>query len=255
MELLRLNNFPIFKQLQLEEALLRLSDRTICLINEGAPPAVVMGISGKPEELVEKEALAAQRIPLIKRFSGGGTVVVDENTLFVSFLCQADLHPFSPYPEPIMRWTEELYREALSLPSFALRENDYVIGERKFGGNAQYLRKQRWVHHTTLLWDYNPALMELLKEPKRRPEYRKERRHEEFLTRLKDHLPSKETFIERLLNLLDERYGLSPVSLESLTPLLLEPHRQSTTLWHHPYREDHEALASPLFAPSGQSIR
>ena len=34
-----------------------------------------MGISGKPEELVNLDRLS---IPLIKRFSGGGTVVVDE---------------------------------------------------------------------------------------------------------------------------------------------------------------------------------
>jgi lipoate-protein ligase A len=26
-------------------------------------------------------------IPVIKRFSGGGTVIVDENTLFVTFVC------------------------------------------------------------------------------------------------------------------------------------------------------------------------
>ncbi|NGX26688.1 MAG: Lipoate-protein ligase LplJ, partial [Chlamydiae bacterium] len=154
MNILHLKNFPIFQQLQLEEALLRLDTRNFCIINEGSPPAIVMGISGKPEELINFENLGKNPIPIIKRFSGGGTVIVDEETIFISFLCQKDLHDFAPYPEPIMRWTEEIYKEALDISDFSLRENDYVIGERKFGGNAQYLRKDRWLHHTTLLWDY-----------------------------------------------------------------------------------------------------
>lgn len=168
MNLLHLKNVPIFEQLQIEEALLRLDTRNICLINEGSTPAIVMGISGKPNELVDLKKLSATSIPLIKRFSGGGTVIVDEDTVFVSFICQRDFHPFSPYPEPIMRWTEALYKQVFDLPDFHLRENDYVIKERKCGGNAQYLRKDRWLHHTTFLWDYKKEHMDLLLQPKKK---------------------------------------------------------------------------------------
>ena len=182
MNLLHLKNYPILKQLQLEEALLKADSRNFCIINEGSPPAIVMGISGKVEEIIDSKKHAQWGIPLIKRFSGGGTVVVDEETLFVSFLCQKELHEFAPYPEPIMRWTEGIYKEAFGLEAFHLRENDYVIGERKCGGNAQYLRKERWLHHTTFLWDYNPALMNLLLHPKKTPKYREGRGHEAFLT-------------------------------------------------------------------------
>lgn len=46
-QLLRLWQFPILRQLQLEEALLRVDDRNWCIINDGAAtPAIVMGISG-----------------------------------------------------------------------------------------------------------------------------------------------------------------------------------------------------------------
>ena len=62
------------------------------------------------------------------------------------------------YPEEIMRWSAEIYRDVI--PQFHLRENDYVLGNLKFGGNAQYICKESWIHHTTLLWDYDPALYE-----------------------------------------------------------------------------------------------
>jgi hypothetical protein len=49
---------------------------------------------------------------------------------------------------------------------------DYTFGHRKFGGNAQAITKKRWLHHTSLLWDFKPENMALLKHPKRAPEYR-----------------------------------------------------------------------------------
>ncbi|NGX37760.1 MAG: Lipoate-protein ligase LplJ [Chlamydiae bacterium] len=228
MNILHLKNFPILQQLQIEEALLRLDTRNFCIINEGSPPAIVMGISGKPEELIDREKLAQNPIPVIKRFSGGGTVVVDEDTLFISFLFQKDAHDFAPYPEPIMRWSEALYKQAFQLPTFALRENDYVLEERKIGGNAQYLRKDRWLHHTTFLWNYKKSLMDLLLHPKKTPKYRESRTHDAFLTPLSEHLPSKEHFLDVFKEILAKTYTLSEISLGEISSLLQQPHRQST---------------------------
>ena len=46
-KLLRLQNFPILRQLLLEEALLRADSSNWCIINDGTSvPAIVMGISG-----------------------------------------------------------------------------------------------------------------------------------------------------------------------------------------------------------------
>lgn len=53
-----------------------------------------------------------------------------------------------------------------------LRLADYAFGQRKFGGNAQAITKQRWLHHTSLLWDYDPTNMQLLKFPSKVPQYR-----------------------------------------------------------------------------------
>ena len=46
-------HYPIYDQLLLEEALLRSDTRNWCIISEGSPPAIVMGISGKKHELID----------------------------------------------------------------------------------------------------------------------------------------------------------------------------------------------------------
>jgi len=49
---------------------------------------------------------------------------------------------------------------------------DYCFGDVKFGGNAQAITKQRFLHHTSLLWDYQDGRMKLLKHPAKIPDYR-----------------------------------------------------------------------------------
>ena len=221
---------PIYEQLQIEEALLRLDDRNWCIINEGSPDAVVMGISGKPEELVNLPALHEKNIPLIKRYSGGGTVIVDHNTVFVSMLCKAALHLAKPYPEPIMQWSESLYKSVICHNDFSLRENDFAIGNLKFGGNAQYITKTKWMHHTTLLWDYDDEKMDLLKLPAKRPKYRSDRTHRDFLCRLKDYVASKEMLVANVKETLNKRYGLEEVDVSLIQDILNQEHRKSTRI-------------------------
>jgi len=63
---------------------------------------------------------------------------------------------------------------------------DYALGQKKFGGNAQAISKDRWLHHTSFLWDYEQDRMALLKQPLRAPEYRAGREHSEFIIPLKN---------------------------------------------------------------------
>lgn len=223
-------NLPIFKQLQLEEALLRTSSDNFCVINQGSEKAIVMGISGKKEELVCKKKFAEHPIPIIKRFSGGGTVLVDESTLFVSFLFQRNKHPFEPFPKAIMEWSYDLYKDVFASELFSLRENDYVFGEKKFGGNAQYIKKDRWLHHTSFLWDYLEKNMEYLLHPKKTPAYRKERPHSEFLCKLSSYETSQEHVIEKIKSTLAKRYQVAFLDFEEAWQMTQKEHRKNTTL-------------------------
>lgn len=183
-----------------------------------------MGISGKAEKLINIESVKRENIPVIKRFSGGGTVIVDENTLFITFIFSKELFNVPVFPEPILKWSANLYNNAWQIPNFHLRENDYCVQDRKCGGNAQYIRKDRWLHHTSFLWDYDSENMTHLLLPEKRPKYRLDRSHDAFLTKLKEHAPSKEALVERLKKSLD----VKPLYISPKTDF--KPHRQSTHL-------------------------
>ena len=183
---IHLQNVPIVEQLQLEETLLRTDNRNFCIVNKGSPRTIVMGISGKMEGLLNGELVQRDNIPVIRRFSGGGTVIVDEETLFITFIFSKGMVDVTPFPESIMRWSADLYSAAWQIPGFSLLENDYIIQDQKCGGNAQYIRKDRWLHHTSFLWDYKAENMAYLQRPVKQPKYRQDRGHLEFLCRLKD---------------------------------------------------------------------
>lgn len=225
--LLKLDKVPIFEQLQLEEALLRADGANWCILNTGSTDAIVMGISGKPEKLIDQALFKKKPVPLIKRFSGGGTVYIDSDTYFVTFIFNANGMP--QFPHEIMEWTELFYRPVFSPLDFKLQENDYLLGDKKFGGNAQYICKNRWLHHSSLLWNFCPKKMEVLLLPERRPKYRKDRSHTDFLTPLKAYL-TKEIFEKRLIDTLYQRFDIQEESLETVTLTRKKNHRKSTSL-------------------------
>lgn len=64
----------------------------------------------KLHEWVDTAAAANAGIEILRRFSGGGTVVVDDATLFATLVMGREALPsVEPFPRPIMAWTEGLY--------------------------------------------------------------------------------------------------------------------------------------------------
>lgn len=226
--LIELHQTPILDQLRLEEALVRADDRNFCLLNDGSPPAIVMKRTAVIEEMVDLDKVRERPIDLIRRFSGGGTVVVDQDTLFVTFICNQSFAGIPSFMDRIMKWSREVYRPVFEHLGFDLRENDYVIGNRKFGGSAQYVRKDRWCLHSSLLWDYQPENMKYLKLPPKRPEYRLDRSHDDFLCRLRDAYPTLEALRSALRRRITERFAAVPIAQEELEEVLQRPHHRTT---------------------------
>ena len=104
------------------------------VINDGvAQPAIVLGISGKPQEVVHLDAAKALNVPLIRRFTGGGTVVVDENSIMTSFIMHGPTAaPEIPcYPRPIMAWSERILSPVMQKHGgFSLMEHGEVLGNK-----------------------------------------------------------------------------------------------------------------------------
>ena len=205
--------------------------------------AIVLGFGGKVHELVDTDLLKqsneantgnVKRIDLIRRYTGGGTVIVDNKTLFASFIMNANAVPSLPYPRDIMSWSEGIYKPVFNGDSggyhtdgkqvtkakFALRENDYILDNLKIGGNAQSITKERWVHHTSFLWDYDVENMKYLLMPKKRPDYRNDRPHSEFLDKVCNHLPELVVFEDRMMLELSRQYQVREVDQEYMLNLV-----------------------------------
>jgi lipoate-protein ligase A len=227
---LSLSHHSIFYQLKLEEALLRADTGNWCILNHGSKPAIVMGISGVREKLIDVDLISQKPVPVIRRFSGGGTVFIDPNTVFATWIWNSKDLEIACCPQKVFTWSTDFYQQAFSKIEMTLREYDYVIGDRKWGGNAQYFCKGRWLHHSSMLWDYNCENMQYLLMPEKRPSYRQKRSHDDFLCSLKEHYPSKKLVREKIENTMHQRFKVKNVSLNHVQEILERPHRKATLL-------------------------
>ena len=234
MNIVRMRGHDVETQLHLEEALFRTTRSNWLVVNDGvAVPSIVLGISGKPEVMAHVDDAARMGVPLIKRFTGGGTVVVDKDTVMMSIIVhgERDLPRVERFPRQIMEWCAGFLSGHMSAyGDFALRENgalcrwytsmetrykhtrtygdaDFVIGDRKIGGNAQAISGGRWLHHTSFLFDYRDELMALLKTPPKAPQYRSNRSHGDFVTRVCDISADRESFVTGIIESV-EREGV-----------------------------------------------
>ncbi|ANH78418.1 lipoate--protein ligase family protein [Candidatus Chlamydia sanziniae] len=225
---LDLRSTPILQQLRIEEALLRTTNQNFCIINAGVKNAVVLGISRNLVQDVHVSRVQADKIPIIRRYSGGGTVFIDANTLMVSWIINSP--KVFVQPQEILTWTYALYH-SLFPATFVVFENDYALGDKKVGGNAHYIQRYRWVQHTTFLWDMDiDKLAYYLPLPEKQPVYRRQRSHQDFLTTLRPWFFSKESFFDKLKASGNALFSWQTLSKPELQEILLQPHRKTTTL-------------------------
>lgn len=209
LNLIHKKNLNIFDQLKLEEYLLKNSKESFCIINEGSSSSIVLGVSNKLEELVNVYNVKKDNIPLIRRFSGGGTVFVDSNTLFVTFIFSKDLLKIDLFPEAIIRWAESFYKNIFQMKNFKAQENDFVIDEKKIAGNAKYIKKDRFLIHSSFLLDYEiKKINNYLLIPTKAPSYRNNRSHEDFLIPLK-FIFSKEIFVKKIKDHIENSFKIN----------------------------------------------
>lgn len=178
------------------------------------PPCIVLGRAEKASKLVRVELAAQRGIPVLRRVSGGGTVLHGPGNLNLSFFLPYSFHPGMSKLKESYRIVLEIVADCIEL-AFGRRpsirgSSDLCFGNKKFSGTAQARKRHGLLHHLTLLTDMDIRLIEdLLPLPEKRPEYRQSRGHLDFLTDFKregiDFLP--EAFVSALAKCLG---GLEP---------------------------------------------
>ena len=148
--------------------------------------AVVLGAAGRIADDVDTDACKADGVPIARRSSGGGTVLLGPGCLVYSLILRFDRHPALADLQASYRFI--LDRVLLGLQASPLARqgsSDLTLANRKFSGNSQQRKRTHLLHHGTLLYAFDPAPMTIyLKAPPRQPEYRRQRGHVDFLTNL-----------------------------------------------------------------------
>lgn len=178
---------------------------------------LVLGHSNPVARSVIEENALSDGITLRRRPSGGQAVLLTPAMLVVSAACALD-HPASPYPfftlftSRIIQALEKLGIEDLSRQGIS----DITIRQRKIVGSAIHQNRERLFFHAVLnVGEPGKTFERYLLHPQREPEYRRGRRHEEFVTSIRESgYPVSISGIARALD------------LEMTPPPILETHER-----------------------------
>lgn len=166
---------------------------------EPAETMVVIGRGSKVRDEVDCARCESLGIPVLRRCSGGASVVGAPGCLMYSVVLSYEALPqlrrLDQAHQYVMSRIEAAVRAA-GVPVTLQGTCDLTWNNQKVSGNALRCRRHHLLYHGTLLYDMDLSLVEsLLKMPPRQPDYRAGRSHDGFVACLP---VSRRTLIEAL---------------------------------------------------------
>jgi lipoate-protein ligase A len=215
--------------LALDEALLQACElgraEGVLRIWECSQDAVVLGAGCALADDVEQNACLANKIPVLRRSSGGGTVLLGPGCLLYSLILDYNHSPAMRQIGSSYEHILQVLCRALAIPGLHFAgTSDLAIASQKVSGNAQQRKQHYLLHHGTLLYAFDITRPgRYLHMPARQPPYRLQRPDAAFLTNLplaKDQIAARlrEAFaadhdlqtwpVEQTRQLVAAKYGL-----------------------------------------------
>ncbi len=195
--------------LALEDYLLEQTDQHLLessvFLWEPVEMAIVLGYSNVLEDNVYVEHCKTDHIPVFRRRSGGGTVLLSKGCYCISWI---ETFGSDKNPKKINMMMLERIKQMLAISNLEIQGiSDITYSGKKCVGSAQRQLKNAFLFHSSLLFDFDISKMEYyLKIPKKQPEYRKDLPHREFITTLP--LSSSEIF-RRVVQYIETKYDIS----------------------------------------------
>ena len=168
-----------------DDILVRCADSLAMSIWIPEQAVVVLGSSNQPDIEAELDACAKDGVPVLKRYGGGGTVLLYEGCAIVSLGVWVKQH-----------YQNKLYFDRLNqavIDALGLKWpklnalgqrglSDITYGDLKVAGTSLFRSRNYLLYQASLLVDLRPELMsQYLKHPSREPDYRAGRSHKDFL--------------------------------------------------------------------------
>ena len=152
---------------------------------ESPRPFVVLGFGSRLLDDVDIAACEREGVPVLRRSSGGGTVLLGPGCLSYAFVLPLAWHRDLTN----IRTTNQLILEKIAKalhrwePALACQGiSDLAIDGWKVSGNAQRRKRHALLFHGTILYGMQVELIaRYLKHPARQPDYRANRPHRTFL--------------------------------------------------------------------------
>jgi lipoate-protein ligase A len=149
---------------------------------------VVVGSSSRVDDEVDVACCAADRVPILRRPSGGAAIVTGPGCLMYavaySTARHANLQAIDAAHEHVLGVLSATIGKQLG----GIRRagtSDLAYDGRKFSGNSIRSKRHGLLYHGTLLYDFRLELISrYLRPPPRQPDYRRQRPHGEFVTNL-----------------------------------------------------------------------
>lgn len=204
MQLLDLTLASPAANLALDEALLECAEEAaesweILRLWESATPFVVLGRSSRIAEEVHLDACRRLGLPVLRRTSGGLSIVTGPGCLMYAVVLSTELRPDLRAIDRAHEFVLATMLRALSSLGLNVTRrgtSDLVLGLQKVSGNSLRCRRRSLLYHGTLLHDFPLELVAAcLAEPPRAPDYRAGRPHGEFVA----NLPASESDLRRAI--------------------------------------------------------
>lgn len=179
----------------IDDKLLRRCDEQMVL-STWVPSAtmVVLGSSNKACKEVKQSECVEDGVPILKRYGGGGTVVLHSGCVVVSLgIWVAHYYDNTRYfrviNDAVIKTLRSEWSDLSDLGQDGL--SDLTYGARKVAGTSLFRSRNYLLYQASLLVDPKVDLMErYLQHPSREPEYRQGKSHRDFVSGLADYVSS-----------------------------------------------------------------
>ena len=191
MHLLDLTLSPVLN-LALDDALIETAETSdshpeVLRLWEPSSPMVVIGRSSPLAIEVNVDFCKTENTPVFRRITGGQSIVTGPGCLMYAVLLDYRKRPHLRMLDKAHEFVMSQLGSALATIGIETEMQgtcDLTFEGRKFSGNALRCRRNWFLYHGTIILEpFDLGLIpKCLGTPKRQPEYRENRSHEEFVT-------------------------------------------------------------------------